>query len=88
MGNALFYGLAVTELLVLVLVGAIVVLLVSGGRPADLATFLGYLVIVPLTMPAATFWALVERTRWGSAVIVLAGVVLPVLVLRLHQVWG
>jgi hypothetical protein len=32
-------------------------------------------------------WALGERSRAGTAVLVVAGIVVPVLVLRLDQIW-
>lgn len=86
--NALFYGICVVELVTLVVVVVVVVSLVGGNRPDDLATFISYLVLLPLVLPAATFWALIERSRWGSAVITVAALVLPVLAVRLDQIWA
>ena len=48
---------------------------------------MGYLLGALLFLPLATLWALGERTRGGTAVLVVAGLVLPVLVLRIQQVW-
>jgi hypothetical protein len=62
--------------------------LVSGGRDVDGAVFVGYLLGCVVFLPLATVWALGERTRGGTAVLVVAGLVLPVLVVRIQQVWS
>lgn len=80
-------GLAVLELLLLVQVGVSVTMMVNGQMPDQTATFVGYLAAVVLIPLAAAVWGLAERSRWGPAVIVFACVVLPALVLRLHQTW-
>jgi hypothetical protein len=36
---------------------------------------------------AAGFWGLLERSRWGSAVVAVAGLVAAVLMVRLHEIW-
>lgn len=86
--NALFYGISVVELVTIVVVAIVVVTLIGGDQPAGMATFVSYLVLLPLVLPAATFWALIERSRWGSAVIAVAALILPVLALRLEQIWA
>jgi hypothetical protein len=83
----LLAAVGVLEILVLVLVGLIVAKLAGGGRPASLATLIGYLIAMPLVPVAAAFWGLMERSRWGPAVIAVAGLVAAVLVVRLHQIW-
>ncbi len=50
-------------------------------------TFLGYLVGLVLIPPIATLWALGEPSRAGPAVLVVAGLVTPVLLVRLDQIW-
>jgi hypothetical protein len=78
-------------LLELVLIGqliAAVVLMLSGERPAELATFLAYLIVSVLVLPVAVLWAASERNRWSSIVLGVAGLVLVVLVVRLQQVWS
>ena len=87
MGIGLLAALGVLEILLLVLVAVIVARLAGGGHPAALATLIGYLIAVPLVPVAAAFWGLVERSRWGSAVGALAGLVAAILMVRLHQVW-
>jgi hypothetical protein len=77
----------VVEILLLVEVGIIVARLAGGGRPASLATLIGYLIAMPLVPLAAAFWGLLERSRWGPAVIAVAGLVAAVLMVRLHEIW-
>ena len=83
----LLAAVGVLEVLLLVLVGLIVARLAGGERPAGLATLIGYLIATPLVPVAAAFWGLMERSRWGPAVIAVAGVVAAVLMVRLHEIW-
>ncbi|MGD0246328.1 MAG: hypothetical protein ABSB59_39200 [Streptosporangiaceae bacterium] len=88
MNVPLLLALGVLEVIVLVLVGLVVAKLADGGRPAGgLATLIGYLIAMPIVPVAAGLWGLMERTRWGPAVIIVAGLVAAVLVVRLHQIW-
>ena len=87
MGIGLLAALGVLEILLLVLVGLIVAKLAGGGRPASLATLIGYLIAMPLVPVAAAFWGLLERSRWGSAVVAVAGLIAAVLIVRLHEIW-
>ena len=83
----LLAAVGVLEILLLVQVGFIVARLAGGGRPASLATLIGYLIAMPIVPVAAAFWGLLERSRWGPAVIAVAGFVAAVLMVRLHQIW-
>jgi hypothetical protein len=87
MGTGLLAALGVLEILLLVLVGMIVARLAGGGRPAGLVMLIGYLVAMPLIPVAAAFLGAVERSRWGSAVAAVAGLVAAVLMVRLHEIW-
>ena len=87
MGIGLLAALGVLEILLLVLVGLIVAKLARGGRPASLPTLIGYLIAMPLVPVAAGFWGLLERSRWGSAVVAVGGLVAAVLMVRLHEIW-
>ena len=87
MGISLLAALGVLEILLLVLVGLIVARLASGEHPASLPTLIGYLIAMPLVPLVAGFWGAVERSRWGPAVIAVAGLVAAVLMVRLHQIW-
>jgi hypothetical protein len=83
----LLAAVGVLEILLLVQVGLIVAKLADGQHPAGLATLIGYLIATPLVPVAAAFWGLMERTRWGPAVIAVAGLVAAVLMVRLHEIW-
>jgi hypothetical protein len=87
MDVGLLAALGVLEILLLVQVGIVVARLADGERPAQLATLIGYLIAMPLVPVAAAFWGLLERSRWGPAVIAVAGLVAAVLMVRLHQIW-
>jgi hypothetical protein len=87
MSVILLAGLGVLEILLLVEVGLVVARLADGGHPAQLATLIGYLCATPLIPVAAAFWGLLERSRWGPAVVAAAGLVAAVLMVRLHQIW-
>jgi hypothetical protein len=87
MGITLLAALGVVEILLLVEVGIIVAKLVSGGRPASLPTLIGYLIATPIVPLVAVVWGAMERSRWGPAVIAVAGLVAAVLMVRLHQIW-
>ena len=87
MGGVLLIGLGLLEILLLVLVGLIVAKLAGGGRPASLPTLIGYLIATPLIPLAAGFWGALERSRWGPAVIAVAGLAAAVLIVRLHEIW-
>jgi hypothetical protein len=87
MGIGLLAALGVLEILLLVQVGIIVAKLADGGRPASLPTLIGYLIAIPLVPVIAGVWGAMERSRWGPAVIALAGLVAAVLIVRLHQIW-
>jgi len=87
MGIGLLAALGVLEILLLAQVGIIVARLAGGEHPTGLATLIGYLIAMPLVPLAAAFWGLLERSRWGPAVIAVAGLVAAVLMVRLHQIW-
>jgi hypothetical protein len=83
----LLVALGVLEILLLVEVGIIVARLAGGGRPASLPTLIGYLIAMPIVPVLAACWGLMERSRWGPAVIAVAGFVAAILMVRLHQIW-
>jgi hypothetical protein len=87
MGTSLLAAVGVLEILVLVEVGIVVARLIGGGRPASLPTLIGYLIAMPLVPVVAAVWGAMERSRWGPAVIAVAGLLAAVLIVRLHQIW-
>ncbi len=64
-----------------------VVELVRTDRDVSGVLFVSYLVGTVLVAPLTTLWALGERSRAGTAVLIVAGVLVPVLLLRLDAIW-
>ena len=54
----------------------------------NVAAYVGYLVGALLVLPIGFVWSLGERTRSGTGVLLVAVVTVPVLFLRLHQLWS
>ena len=54
----------------------------------NVAAYVGYLVGSLVILPAAFLWSVGERSRAGTGVLLVAVVVVPVLFLRLHQLWS
>lgn len=79
-------AVAALGVLVAVLVLVAVVGLFDGSRPADTATFSGYLITTIAFAPTGFVLARMEPTRWGSLILGVACLTLPVLVLRLQQI--
>lgn len=81
-------GLAVVEAL-LVVQAVLGLIKVAGGEgPDGSATFVGYLLGILLIPPAGAFWGLLERSRWGPAVLVVAGLSVAVMIARMNQIWN
>ena len=87
-GRALQYG-------VLTLTGMFVILAIGGifqmfGTDRDFARaeFVGYLLLSPLIPLGAWWWSKNDKTRAGSGVVLVIGLVMPVLVVRIQQVWA
>ncbi|GAA1450298.1 MULTISPECIES: hypothetical protein [Nocardiopsis] len=81
-------GMGVLWLLVLGQVGVSVAAMVGGDRPAETAMYVSYLATVALLPPACAVWGFMERSKWGPAVIAFACLILPVLFVRLEQLWS
>ncbi|MFC4002975.1 hypothetical protein ACFS2C_09765 [Prauserella oleivorans] len=84
----LLLGLATVEVLLVVQVVIAVALLIGGERPGSMVTFVAYLAGSLLVLPLGTVWALAERTRSSTAVLGIACLTVPVLILRMTEVWG
>jgi hypothetical protein len=80
-------GLAAVEAVLLVQAVVAMSRMFGGDRPEQMATFVGYLLTAVLIPPLAALLGWSERTRWGSVIVAVACLVLPVMVLRLQQVW-
>lgn len=84
-----FIGMAVVSVLALAQLVVGIVQLAGGEKAQDgTTTFVVYLIGAFVSVPAAGFLSLVERTRWGSAVVAAGAVVLAVLEVRLYDIWG
>ncbi|MGW7053705.1 hypothetical protein [Streptomyces sp. NPDC054887] len=84
-----FIGMAVVSLLALAQLVVGVVRLAGGDKPDDgTVIFVSYLLGALAAVPAAGFLSLAERTRWGSVTVSAGAVVLAVLEVRLHDIWG
>jgi hypothetical protein len=81
-------GMGVLWLLVLGQVGAITVAMVGGERPGETVMLVSYLATVALLPPACAVWGFMERSKWGPAVIAFACLILPVLMVRVEQLWS
>jgi hypothetical protein len=86
-GLWLYGALALLEVGLLAQLVTGIVRLVSDDPQIDRLTFVGYLVGILLVLPLAGFWALAERTRWGPAVVVVGSLAVPILIVRLRQLW-
>lgn len=79
-------GAVLVEVLAVAVVVDAGVRLGSGHRPHELAIYIGYLIGLLLMMPLGVFFALVERTRFGSVILAVAALLTPVLIARLLQI--
>src|SRR3569623_1283147 len=87
-GDPLYVVLALLELGI---IAQLVVGLVRlGGEHAgvNVAAYVGYLVGSILILPVGFAWSIGERSRSGTGVLLVAVAVIPVLFLRLHQLWS
>jgi hypothetical protein len=86
--DGMFVLLGVTELVLLgQLVGGCVAL-ANTERDVDGPLFVSYLVGVALALPIGAFWSLAERTRAGTAVVLLAVLTVAALEVRLDAIWA
>lgn len=81
-------GLGVVELTVIGgVVYAIVQLAATGMPHGGTVTFVAYLIGVVVIPVAAAAWGLVERSRWGPAVIIVACLAVAFMFVRMLQIW-
>ena len=87
-GIALFVGGAVLEILLIGFMVGGVVQLLRTQHDVPRAEFVGYLLACVAIPPVAVVWGSGEKTRSGTAVLALAFLVTPVMVVRVQQVWA
>jgi hypothetical protein len=83
----LLAGVIGLECLLVVQVVVAVVKLATDRTPDEMATFVGYLAASLVILPLGYFWAWSEKNRSATAVVGVACLVIPVLVLRMNQIW-
>lgn len=79
--------LVIAALFVLLAAGGIVQL-ISAQPDIPRAEFLGYLLLSPLIPVGSWWWTRGDDTRIGAAIVLVIGLVMPILVVRIQQVWA
>ncbi|GGF92689.1 hypothetical protein GCM10007304_03170 [Rhodococcoides trifolii] len=59
----------------------------AGDRDIHRLTFSAYLVGLLFIVPVGTWWALGDRSRGGTGVLIVANLTLAAMVLRLTNIW-
>jgi hypothetical protein len=85
---ALLVGAALVEAVVLVQLVVGIVDLVGSHRDIARLTYLGYLVGAIVIAPLGVAWGAGEKNRYGSSVLLVAFLLMPVMVLRLEGIWA
>lgn len=80
--------LALVELALLVQAVVGFARLLTTDRDVSGLSFGGYLVGSLLVLPIAVTFAMGERSRWAAGVVLVGCVTVPVMVLRLQQIWS
>ena len=78
---------ALLEVALLVLTAQLVIAWVGGNAPEQPVVLLAYLVVVLVAAPGTVWWGAAEPGRWGTGVVCVACLLIPVLLVRLQQVW-
>lgn len=86
-GMLLLSYLAVVELGLLALTVTGFVSLAVTDRAVDGLSFGAYLVGILFVLPVGAAWAWLERSRWSSGVLVVACLAVPVMIVRMDQLW-
>lgn len=81
-------ALALVEVLLIAQIVVAITAPFVGNPPSGSALeFWVYLVSAALLPPAAVFWALLERSRWSTVIMGIAGLAVAVMVWRMHAIW-
>lgn len=87
-GDPYFGLLILLELALLVQAVLGLVGLSEAGAEVSRVTFVSYLLTVPLLLPLGAFWSLAERTRAGTAVLLVTVLTVAGLEVRLQALWS
>jgi uncharacterized membrane protein YoaK (UPF0700 family) len=78
---------ALLEVALLVLTLQLAMAWIGGNSPEQPVVLLAYLVVVLVAAPGTVWWGAAEPGRWGTGVVCVACLLIPVLLVRLQQVW-
>ncbi len=87
-GRAVLGAVAVLELMLIVFAVGGIVQMIASDRDFARAEFVGYLAACVAIVPAAVWWVRGEKSRAAAGVIAVVLLVVPVLVVRVQQVWA
>jgi hypothetical protein len=80
-------ALGVVEVVLLAQLVVGIVQLVGTDRNVSGVLFIGYLIGSLIVLPLGALWALAESSRWGAGALAIACLVIPVLELRMYEIW-
>src|SRR4051812_46262740 len=83
-----FIGAMITTGAVVLLVASAIGSWVRGEAPGEPVVFLGYALTAVLLPYGGWVVGKMEPTRWGSLIVGVAALIVPVLVVRMGQVWN
>ncbi len=78
-------GVVEVGLLAQLVVG--IIQLAGTERDVSGVFFVGYLIGGLIVLPLGALWALAESSRWGAGALAFACFVIPVVELRLYDIW-
>lgn len=81
-------SLALVQVAIVALTVVAIAAVAGGERPDEPGTFWGYIATILCLPPLAAVLARMEPTRWGSAIVTVVCLVVPVIVVRLQQTWA
>jgi len=87
-GDAVVGLLGVVELGLVVQLVLGIIRVTGPHAGVSVPTYVGYLIGSLLILPVAALWSLSERSRGGTAVLLVGVLLVPFLFLRLAEVWG
>jgi hypothetical protein len=81
-------SVAVIEGFLLVQLAVSIALVATGNQAkGDTVEFFGYIITALIVPPAAIAWAVLERTRWSTLVLGVAGLTVAIMLVRMWQIW-